>query len=162
MNRRLWSSAAIIFAVAALDRITKIYIRSALTGYDIHPVIPGIFNIVHVENPGAAFGMLADSPNFWSHFFLVGISLVEMAIIAALLWKPSIAKLRDTAWLRVALSLVFAGALGNFWDRLFRGTVTDFIQVYIGSYEYPSFNVADSAIDIGAALLLIELLRSRK
>lgn len=161
MKRRWWSTA-IIAAVVALDRITKLYIRSAFRGFEIHPVIPGVFNIVHVENPGAAFGMLADSPSLWSHLFLASISLIVMAIIAVLLWRPERAGMRDTALLRVALALVFGGALGNVWDRLFRGTVTDFLQVYIGSYEFPSFNAADSAITIGAALLAIELLRSRK
>lgn len=161
MKRLAWP-VAIIAAIVAADRITKLYIRSAFSAFEIHPVIPGIFNIVHVENPGAAFGMLSDSPSFWSHLFLACVSLVEMAIVAFLLWKPERAGMRNTALLRVALSLVFGGALGNLWDRLFRGTVTDFLQVFIGSYEYPSFNVADSAVTIGAVLLAIELLRSRK
>jgi signal peptidase II len=61
-----------------------------------------------------------------------------------------------------SLALVFGGALGNLWDRVLRGSVTDFVQVLIGSYEFPAFNVADSAITIGAALLLLDLLRNRK
>lgn len=161
MKRLAWP-VAIIAAIVVADRITKVYIRSAFSAFEIHPVIPGVFNIVHVENPGAAFGMLSDSPSFWSHLFLACVSLVEMTIVAFLLWKPVRAGMRDTALLRVSLSLVFGGALGNLWDRLFRGTVTDFLQVFIGSYEFPSFNVADSAVSIGAVLLAIELLRSRK
>jgi signal peptidase II len=125
-------------------------------------VIPKVFNIVHIENPGAAFGMLADSPGLWSHVFLATVSLAVMSAIAYLLWRPQHAGMRDSALLRLALSLVFGGALGNVWDRLFNGTVTDFLQVFFGSYEFPSFNAADSAISIGAALLVIDLWRTRQ
>ena len=84
-----------------------------------------------------------------------------MALIAVMLWRPHHAGMHDTVLLRIGLSLVFGGALGNVWDRLFRGTVTDFLQVFFGSYEFPSFNAADSAITIGAVLLLIDLWRTR-
>jgi signal peptidase II len=149
-------SAAIIAAVVMLDRLTKLYIRAAFSSLDIHPVIPGVFNIVHIENPGAAFGMLSDSPSRWRGIFLVAISLVVMSAIAVILWRP------QPVLLRTGLALVFGGALGNLWDRLFTGTVTDFLQVFIGSYEFPAFNAADSAITIGAGLLLIDLWRTRR
>jgi signal peptidase II len=153
---------AIIAAVVALDRATKLYIQSAFTPSDIKPVIPGFFNIVHWENPGAAFGFLADSPTAWSSALLVAVSLGVMAVIAVMLWRPTrINMLPNTPLMRAALALVFGGALGNLWDRLFRGTVTDFLQFFFGSYEFPSFNVADSMITIGAALLLIDLWLTR-
>jgi signal peptidase II len=160
MKARL-QTAAIIAAVVLLDRVTKLYIRAAFSQWDVVPVIPRFFNIVHTENPGAAFGMLADSTSQWRGIFLVGISLVVMALIAVMLWRPHHAGMHDTVLLRVGLSLVFGGALGNVWDRLFRGTVTDFLQVFFGSYEFPSFNAADSAITIGAVILLIDLWRTR-
>lgn len=160
MNWRL-RSAAIIAAVVIIDRFTKMYIRAKLSAWDIHPVIPGFFNIVHTENPGAAFGMLSDSPGQWHEILLIGVSLIVMGIIAVMLWRPQRAGLQANPLLRTGLSLVFGGALGNLWDRLFRGTVTDFLQFFIGSYEFPSFNAADSAITIGAALLLIDLWRTR-
>ena len=156
-----WWSAAIIALVVLIDRVTKLYIRSAFSPWDVVPVIPRIFNIVHTENPGAAFGLLADSSSQWRGIFLVGISLVVMVLIAGMLWRPHHAGMHDTILLRIGLSLVFGGALGNVWDRLFRGTVTDFLQVFLGSYEFPSFNAADSAITIGAILLLLDLWRTR-
>ncbi|HEY1754767.1 MAG TPA: signal peptidase II [Bryobacteraceae bacterium] len=159
---RLFSETAIIAAVVALDRVTKLYIQHAFSPSDVKPVIPGFFNIVHWENPGAAFGFLADSPTPWSAALLVAVSLSVMAVIAVMLWRPGrVNMLPNTPLMRVALSLVFGGALGNLWDRLFRGTVTDFLQFYFGSYEFPSFNVADSMITIGAGLLLIDLWLTR-
>lgn len=160
MNARL-VTAAIISTVVLIDRITKMYIRSAFSAWDITPVIPRFFNIVHTENPGAAFGMLADSTSSWREVFLVGISLAVISVIGVMLWRPHRAGMHDTPLLRVGLALVFGGALGNVWDRLFRGTVTDFLQFFFGSYEFPSFNAADSAITIGAALLVIDLWRTR-
>jgi signal peptidase II len=158
MNGRL-ASAALIAVVVLIDRLTKIYIRGAFSAADLKPVIPGFFNIVHTENPGAAFGMLAESPTAWRGVLLVGVSLVVMVVIGAMLWRPPAGM--TSPWVRTGLALVFGGALGNLWDRLFRGTVTDFLQFFFGSYEFPSFNAADSAITIGAAMLLIDMWRNR-
>ena len=160
MNPRV-RTAAIAAAVVVIDRITKTYIRSAFTSWDVTPVIPGFFNIVHTENPGAAFGILADSPSAWSSMLLVAVSLVVMSIIGVMLWRPRPMAKQSPGLVSVGLALVFGGAFGNVWDRLFRGTVTDFLQVFFGSYEFPSYNAADSAITIGAALLLIDLWRTR-
>jgi signal peptidase II len=159
MNNRL-RTVLIILAVAALDWITKIYIRTHVSLYDIVAVIPRVFNIVHAENPGAAFSMLADAPPMLRSVFLIGVSVVVMVIVGFMLWRAP--GKGEGVWMRIALALVFGGALGNFIDRAFRGTVTDFIQVFIGSYEFPSFNVADSAINVGAWLLVWELWRGRK
>jgi signal peptidase II len=155
-------TAAIIAAVVVLDRLTKLYIRAAFSPLDIRAVIPRVFNIVHIENPGAAFGMLSDSPSRWRGIFLVGVSVAVMSAIAVVLWRPQRAGMHETVLLRTGLALVFGGALGNLWDRLFTGTVTDFLQVFIGSYEFPAFNAADSAITIGAGLLMIDLWRTRQ
>src|SRR5579871_1150555 len=159
MNLRL-RSLAIVTAVVALDRITKVYIRERVSDYDVCPVIPKFFNIIHTENPGAAFGVLSDSPGAWRGILLVGVSVAVMAAIAVMLWRlPSVGS--ESSLFPIGLSLVFGGALGNLWDRILRGTVTDFLQFYFGRYEFPSFNAADSAITIGAGLLVIDLLRSR-
>jgi signal peptidase II len=157
MSPRL-RSAVLIAAVVLLDRLTKLYIRAHFSDTDLRPVIRGFFNIVHVENPGAAFGMLAEGSGEWRHYLLVGISLVVMVVIGTMLWKPSPG---SSAMVQSGLAFVFGGALGNFWDRAFRGTVTDFLQFFFGTYEFPSFNVADSAINVGAALLILDLLRNR-
>jgi signal peptidase II len=160
MNPRL-RTASIAAAVVIIDRVTKMYIRSAFTSWEVTPVISGFFNIVHTENPGAAFGIFADSPSMWSSMLLVAVSLVVIAIIGVMLWRPRPAPVPALTLVSVGLALVFGGALGNAWDRLFRGTVTDFLQFFFGSYEFPSFNAADSAITVGAALLLIDLWRTR-
>jgi len=152
-------SAVIIAAVVILDRVTKLYIQMRFSPFDIVPVIPKYFNIVHSENPGAAFGMLADSSSPWRSWFLIGISVAVMAVIGELLWRTPGSG--EGHMMRAGLALVFGGAMGNLWDRAFRGAVTDFLQVFLGPYEFPSFNVADSAITIGAGLLLLDLWRSR-
>lgn len=141
-----------------LDRLTKLYIRSAYSARDTTPVIPGFFYIDHVENPGAGFGMLADSGSIWRAVILIGVSLAVMAVIAVLLWRPG---QPQSALMRIGLSLVLGGAAGNLWDRAFRGTVTDFLQFFFGPYEFPSFNAADSMITIGACLLIADLLLAR-
>jgi len=160
MNPRL-RTASIAAAVVIIDRVTKMYIRSAFTSWEVTPVIPGFFNIVHTENPGAAFGIFADSPSQWSSMLLVAVSLVVIAIIGVMLWRPRPAAVPTATLVSVVPALVFGSALGNVWDRLFRGTVTDFLQFFFGSYEFPSCYAADSAITVGAALLLIDLWRTR-
>jgi signal peptidase II len=153
---------AIIAAVVLLDRLSKLYIQANFSPFDIVPVIPGIFNIVHAENPGAAFSLLADAPLAVRRAVLVVLSGAVMVIIGFLLFRKQPVAPRETALTPIGLSLVLGGALGNFWDRVIVGTVTDFIQVFIGSYEYPSFNIADSAIFCGAVLLIADLWRTRK
>lgn len=162
MNPRL-RSAVIVIAVVVLDRITKLGIQHNFSSADVVPVIPGILNIVHAENPGAAFSMLAEAPPIIRKLVLIGLSTAVLAIVGVLLWRsPNSPSGIRGSLMRTGLTLVFGGALGNLFDRIFRGAVTDFIQVFIGSYEFPSFNVADSAITIGAGLLVIDLLRNRK
>ena len=158
MNARL-RAGMLIAGVVALDRATKLYIRARVSPVDVYPVIPRFFNIVHTENPGAAFGMFSDSPTEWRGILLVGISVAVMGVLGVMLWRMAAGQSKVTS---AGLALVFGGALGNLVDRLFRGTVTDFVQLFFGSYEFPSFNVADSAITIGAGLLVIDLWRSRK
>jgi signal peptidase II len=158
MNLRI-RSAIVILLVVILDRVSKLYIRSSFAPWDVAVVIPRVFNIVHAENPGAAFSMLAEAPPILRAVLLVGVSTGVMAIVGVMLWRlPRNAG----ALMATSLALVFGGAFGNLWDRVMRGSVTDFVQVFIGSYEFPAFNVADSAITIGAALLLLDLLRQRK
>ncbi len=157
MNARL-RSVAIIAAVVIVDRITKLYIEHNFAQWDMKPVIAGFFNIVHAENPGAAFGFLSDSTSQYRGVFLVGVSLAVMAIIGTMLFRPGVKK---STLLEIALALVFGGAAGNMYDRLFRGTVTDFLQFFFGNYEFPSFNAADSAITVGACLLIIDLWQNR-
>jgi signal peptidase II len=148
------------FAVASLiivaDRISKISIHGTLGLFDSVSVIPDWLRIVHTENPGAAFGFLAEGNPYLRSAVLVGISGIVLVFVASALWG------RGSSFTaiggRLGLSLVLGGAAGNLYDRIAHGTVTDFIEVYHGTWSFPAFNVADSAITIGAILLLIELL----
>jgi signal peptidase II len=150
---------AIPFAIAAvvvlLDRITKWLIKTHVGALDTHHVIPGFFNIVHAENPGVAFGFLADSTGVWRTIFLIGLSSTVMVFIIAMLWKPARGSHENV--LRTGLALVLGGAFGNLFDRVVTGTVTDFLEVYTGDHYFPAFNVADSAITIGACLMLLDM-----
>jgi signal peptidase II len=157
MNLRVRSSI-IALMVVILDRFSKLYINRAYAPWDVTVVIPRIFNIVHAENQGAAFSMLAEAPPLVRGLLLVGVSIIVMTGVGIRLWRLP----KNVHWLMpTSLALVFGGAFGNLWDRVLRGSVTDFVQVFIGSYEFPSFNVADSAITIGAALLVVDLVRTR-
>lgn len=144
----------IALLVVAVDRYTKWLISHRLSMHDSIPVIPGFFRIIHTENPGAAFGIFADSPSPWKIALLIVFSLVALAIVAMLLWKNS-HRLTSTG---VGLSLILGGALGNLWDRVVSGHVVDFLLFYVGRYQWPAFNVADSAIVVGACLLVFEIL----
>jgi signal peptidase II len=165
MNARV-RALLIIAAVTVLDRISKMYIRAHVPEWDVFPVIRGFFNIDHTENTGAAFGVFQQSASQWRPLLLIGISVVVMAIIAPMLWRAAKpgpdGRLIPSALMQTGLAFVFAGALGNLWDRIFRGSVTDFLQFFFGSYEFPSFNAADSSIFVGACLLLIDMWVNRQ
>jgi signal peptidase II len=144
----------IAVAVIALDRYTKWLIARRLSLHDGISVIPGFFRIIHAENPGAAFGIFADSPSEWKVALLIGSSLIALVIVGALLWKNS-QTMTSTA---IGLSLILGGATGNLWDRVVSRRVVDFLLFYIGPHQWPAFNVADSAIVVGACLLVFEIL----
>jgi signal peptidase II len=139
--------------VVLLDRLTKSLVAQKITLHDSIDVIPGLFRLTHVQNQGAAFGLFAESPSEWKVAMLILFSLAALAVVSALLWKNGNA-LNATA---IALSLVFGGALGNLWDRVVSGRVIDFLDFYFGPHHWPAFNIADSAIVIGALLLLSEI-----
>src|SRR5436853_2272190 len=143
----------IAFSVLLLDRLAKLTIEKSILLHDSISVIPGFFRLTHVENRGAAFGLFADSPSEWKVAVLVLFSLVALVIVSAMLWKNSHA-ITSTG---VGLALILGGALGNLWDRLLSGQVVDFVELYVGSYHWPAFNVADSAIVVGAVLLVAEI-----
>jgi signal peptidase II len=148
---------AIAAAVFALDRLTKWVVESRVSFTDTYKVIPGFFDIVRSENRGVAFGVFNDSTSEWRTMLLVVLSLAAVVGIGFMLRK---ARHMDPASLW-ALSLILGGAAGNLFDRILRGRVTDFLELYLGDYHWPTFNVADSAIVIASGLLLIDLLRPK-
>ena len=139
------------------DRLSKIEIQRALSSYDSIAVIAGWFRIIHTENPGAAFGMLAEGNPVLRSLILIGVSGVVLLFVAWALWSER--STLKSGLTRFGLSLILGGASGNLYDRVAHQTVTDFIEVYHGGWAFPAFNVADSAITIGAILLLIDLWR---
>ncbi len=140
--------------VVLLDRVSKWVVAASLPLHDSLTVIPGFFHITHVENTGAAFGLFAESTAHWKVAALVTFSLVALIVVTVLLWKNS----HSLSTMTIGLSLILGGAFGNLWDRVVTGHVVDFLDFHIGQYYWPAFNVADSAIVIGAILLVAEIL----
>lgn len=152
MLRYLWISALVLL----LDQISKWWVVATLPMGLPQPVISGFFDLTLVHNPGAAFGILDDAGG-WQRFFLGGIAVAAAAIIVTLLRR-----LRPNAvWVAVALALVLGGALGNLVDRLYLGYVIDFLDVYWKTHHWPAFNVADSAISVGALMLVVDAFRNK-
>jgi signal peptidase II len=144
----------IALLVVALDRASKWVVMAHVSLHDGMQIIPGCFRLTHEENRGAAFSLFADSPAHWKMVLLVSFSVLALIVVSTLLWRNSHA-LASTG---VGLALIMGGAVGNLWDRLLRGSVVDFLVFYVGRYQWPAFNVADSAIVIGACLLAFEIL----
>lgn len=144
-------------AALVLDRLTKWQVQRRIELPDSISVIPGFFRIVHLENPGAAFGIFSDTPTPLKLGLLIALSAIAMVVVTILLWKSS-TSLSSTS---VGLSLILGGAIGNLWDRVLHHRVTDFLLFYYHQYEWPAFNLADSAIVVGAALLVLDLLFSK-
>ena len=144
--------------VFALDRWSKWLVNNSFTAFDIKTVIPGFFNIVHSENPGVAFGIFAENTSHSRTLLLVGLSVVAILILAGMLWKID----RQDNLTATGLALIFGGAIGNVYDRVRVGAVTDFLDFYAGSYHWYTFNLADSAICVGAGLLILSMLSSNR
>jgi len=142
---------AVITVVIVLDQLTKAMVVDSLSLYESREIIPGFFNLVYVTNSGAAFSLLADVNSPWRHYFFLTIGSAALVGLTIVYWK-----LRKANWLYSwALALIAGGAAGNLIDRVRFGSVIDFLDIYIGNYHWPAFNIADSAICIGAGLFLI-------
>jgi len=146
----------LIVAVMALDQVTKALVVRSIELHDYVPLVDGLLSLSHVRNHGAAFGLLSDWNLPHQSLLLSTLSLLALAAIAAYFVQlPAAARLP-----RLSLALVLGGALGNVIDRLRLGYVVDFIHAYWRDYQWPDFNAADSAITIGVALLVIDILSS--
>lgn len=152
MKKKHVHVGSIVGIVLVLDQITKYIIETHVRLHDTITVIPGFFNITHVRNKGAAFGILSTLPDHWRTAFFLSVTLIAVAAISVLIVR-TIERLP-----LFAFSLIAGGAIGNVVDRIRYGEVVDFIQWYVKSYYWPSFNVADSAISIGVVLLAYEML----
>jgi signal peptidase II len=137
-----------------LDQLSKMVILRTMPLYETIPVIPGFFNITHIHNPGGAFGFMASQgPEVRSFLFLAMSTLAAVVILFFYLRTPA-----AYSWLSTALLMIFGGAIGNMIDRYRFGEVVDFLDFYAGGYHWPAFNVADSAISVGMAILVAHLL----
>ncbi len=168
MNRKTVVFFSVFAAGVVLDQITKYWIRQNIglhVGSEEITLIPGVLDIVHAENPGAAMGFLRDFE--YRHLVFLGFTLVAFGVVMDL-WR----KLPSTDWfLSLTLGLIMSGALGNAIDRVHKRTVTDFIRMYtehdslrpwmiktFGTNEWPSYNIADSALVVGVGLFLVHYL----
>jgi signal peptidase II len=155
MADKRWQSFALAAGVIALDRVTKWLVESYVSSTADYKIIPGLFDIVHWENRGVAFGIFNDSESQWRTLALIGLSIAAVIWVSAMLWRAK----RLDAVLCWAFALVLGGAAGNLYDRAVSGRVTDFLLFYIGEHQWPSFNVADSAMVIGCGLLIVDQFR---
>jgi signal peptidase II len=147
-----------IISVAGLiaDQLTKLYIDRSMHVYQSIPVVDNFFSITYVRNRGAAFSFLSHVS--WRRPFFVAVS-----VIAAVVILVAFSRLRhDQRAARISLAMIFAGAVGNLIDRARMGEVIDFIDVYWNTHHWPAFNVADSLICVGVALLALDMLREEK
>lgn len=145
-------------AVLVLDQWTKWRVEVHLPPSATHPVIPGLLNLTHVKNTGVAFGLFAAQGADGGAWLLVLMGLVALgAVFLYFHFAPAKNRL-----LLTSLALIVGGAVGNLIDRLASGGVTDFIDVYVGTHHWPSFNVADSAITVGIGLMILDSFRSHR
>jgi signal peptidase II len=144
----------IALIVVLLDRWSKHIVAQRIRLYAHIQIIPGFFRLTHTENTGAAFSLFDNSTTPWKTGLLIAFSGAALVVVSVMLWKNNHAHVVTG----VGLSLIMGGAVGNLWDRLARGRVVDFLLFYVKRYEWPVFNLADSAIVVGAGLLLLEIL----
>jgi len=142
---------AVLIVTLIADQLTKSAVVNALHLYESREIIPGLFNLVYVTNNGAAFSMLADLHSPWRHYFFLTIGILALIGLTLANRKLRLVN-RLYSW---PLALIAGGAAGNLVDRLRFGSVIDFLDFYLGNLHWPAFNLADSAICVGAGLFLL-------
>jgi len=141
----------IITVIIIVDQLTKLWIVNSFTLYESVQIVPGFFNLIYVVNKGAAFSILADVDSPWRHYFFIIVGLAAIIGLTIVYYKTR----SQSRLYGVALALICGGAIGNLIDRIRLGHVTDFLDFSIGSYHWPAFNVADSAICVGVGIFLL-------
>jgi len=153
----LWLSVLTV----VLDQLTKIIAESELLLHQPIAIFPG-FNLTLMYNKGAAFSFLSEAGG-WQRIFFVGLSTAVSVFL--FFWLRQISgdeKQKDNQVIRIAIAFILGGAIGNLIDRAMTGEVVDFIQVYYSTYYFPAFNIADSAITLGAGLLILDMILESK
>lgn len=156
MKNKYYWVGSIIGLILILDQATKYLVEKHIRLYETITIVPGFFNLTHVRNKGAAFGILANVPGIWRSLLFISVTIIAVAVIGFLI-KTATARLQI-----IAFSLIAGGAVGNLIDRLRYTEVVDFIQWYVKDFYWPSFNIADSAISVGVTLLVVEMLFAKK
>jgi signal peptidase II len=154
MNRKQVFLFLCTLVVVLLDQISKIWILENYSMGEIQEIIPGFFNLTLVMNPGAAFGIFAGLPTMTRRIVLGCVTLVAVVLVIMLLRKEA----KDDMYAQFALYMILGGAFGNLIDRFRFDAVVDFLDFYVGTYHWPAFNVADSAISFGVGLLLLRFI----
>lgn len=144
----------VVLPVVALDQVTKSLVMATIEKYHTITIIPGFFNLVHIYNPGGAFGFLASQGAVVRNVFFFSISWLAILLVLYFFWRTP----RGYRLLSSAFALILGGALGNMIDRIRLGKVVDFLDVYIGRHHWPAFNIADSAITVGMLIFVFHLL----
>lgn len=155
-------ATAIVIAASTLlaDQLSKVLVRGQVGELDTIAMLPCCLNIIRSTNKGIAFGILSDSASPWTVAALAAIGVAVMLVVGWLLWNAAVTPGQTKTTL--ALALILGGAAGNLADRLLRGEVTDFLDFYIGGWHWYTFNMADAAITIATALLLVDILLPRR
>ena len=153
-----WKAYGLAAAVFALDRLTKWIIETRMSVMDTLNVVPGFFDIIHSKNRGVAFSLFADSTSPWRTALLIVAALAALVLVGGMLWRGA----RLDRLTLYGLALILGGALGNVFDRIMWGAVTDFLDFYVGTLHWPAFNVADSAVVTGSGLLLLDMLKPKR
>ena len=148
--------AVLAILVAFADQGTKILVERGIPEHALIPIVPGLLNLTHTKNPGVAFGLFSDSPAPWKTALLVVVSAALLAVVVYMVWRA-----REMHWVSgVGVALVAGGAASILADRFRAGQVVDFVDAYFRSYHWYTFNLADSAIVVGACFLIVHLLIS--
>ncbi|MFZ3014693.1 MAG: signal peptidase II [Nitrospira sp.] len=151
MSFRHLALASVTGGIILLDQLTKQQIMQTMRLHESIPVIPNLFSLTYIRNPGAAFGLLAGSSNAFRMVFFGLTSIFALGLLGTILLR-----MPEEDWVgRISVTGILGGAIGNLIDRLRFGEVIDFLDVYIETYHWPAFNVADSAITIGVIFLII-------
>ncbi len=148
--RMLAPLAFITAPILALDQWSKLYVQAHFHLYQSRPIVPGWLDLTYTLNPGAAFSLFATMPHGFRSVFFIALSLIATVVLIALMFRRT-----TTTSHSIAFALILAGTIGNLIDRVARGLVIDFIYFHHASFSYPVFNIADSAITIGVALILL-------
>lgn len=147
----LWAPLALVTTpVVVLDQWSKLYVRANFALYHTRPIVPGWLDLTYTLNPGAAFSLFATMPPGFRHIFFISLSIIATVVLVTLMGRRTTTMLSS-----IAFALILGGTIGNLIDRIARGLVTDFIWFHHLSFSYPVFNLADSSITVGVALILL-------